>query len=169
MLTRILFLVAATLPALTACISNDTVSVARYRGAVARADENFMLDRRKCERFAGDAKDLCITEAKAVNTKMIASAKAEHLATAKARIESEREMIAADYSLAREKCNSFAGEFRRKCIMDAKDEHKKAEQEIDQKEKEFDQEWRAAVARCSELGGTYRSTCMAEARAKYGR
>ena len=30
-------------------------------------------------------------------------------------------------------------------------------------------QWKSAVAECAELAGTYRNTCMAEARAKYGR
>ncbi len=152
---------------LGACSTTQTST--EYKGAQARADQDYMLALRKCEALTGDAKSLCQVEAKAAEMRAVAEAKAKYVATTDAVIQAQKDKVAADHIVAREKCNSFGGDAKRACIAEAKTVRDGAIDEIDAVARRQEAEWKAAVAQCNELGGTYRATCMAEARAKHGR
>ena len=153
---------------LAAC-ATDSMGNAKYRATVARAHEDRMLALRECEKYAGDTKAMCRTEANTTRTKAVARAKAENLGTAEALMQAERDNVDADWNLAREKCNIYGGETRNECIAKARNARDAAYAEIDANEDKLHAQWKAAVAACMEKGGTYRSTCLAEASAKYGR
>jgi hypothetical protein len=163
-----LLLIAMSLLTFNAC-TTDSLGDAKYKAAVARADEDRMLALRDCERFAGDAKSMCRTEANIAQTKAIASAKAENLGTADALRQAELDNVDADWKLAKEKCNTFGGDARADCLAKARAARDGSIAEIQANADKQEAQWKSAVAECSELAGTYRSTCMAEARAKYGR
>jgi hypothetical protein len=101
-----------------------------YKARLARADANFALAKQECDDRAGNAKDVCVKEAKAAAVAARADAKAQ-MEIAKANItaidkgvEARREAAAdkrdADYAVAREKCEAFAGEVKSNCVSNAK-------------------------------------------------
>ena len=163
-----LLLIASAVFALNAC-TTDSLGDAKYKAAVARAHEDHMLALRDCEKFSGDAKSMCRTEAGIAQTKTVAGAKAENLGTAAALTQAERDNADADWILAKEQCNTFGGDTKTACLTKASASHEATIAEINVNADKQEARWKSAVAQCSELAGTYRSTCMAEARAKYGR
>ena len=168
MINTRLFLIAAMLFCVNAC-TTDSLGDAKYKAAVARAHEDRMLSLRQCEKFSGDAKSLCRTEANVNRTKAVAGAKAENLGTEEALIQAERDNVDADWGLAKEKCNTYGGDTKDKCVAEARSARDAAYAEIDNNADKLQAQWKGAVAACMEKAGTYRSTCLAEARAKYGR
>ncbi len=168
MINTRLLLIATTLLALNAC-TTDSLGDAKFKAAVARAHEDQMLALRDCEQFSGDAKSMCRTEANIAQKKTVATAKAENLGTAKALTQAELDNVDADWTLAKEKCNTFGGDAKTECLAKARAARNASVAEINANADKQESEWKSAVAQCSELAGTYRSTCMAEARAKYGR
>ena len=163
-----LLLIAVALFSVNAC-TTDSLGDAKYRAAVARAHEDRMLGLRQCEKFSGDAKSLCRTEANVNRTKAVAGAKAENLGTAEALIQAERDNVDGDWTLAKEKCNTYGGDTKVKCVADARAARDTSYAEIDANADKLQEQWKAAVAVCMDKAGTYRSTCLAEARAKFGR
>lgn len=168
MINTRLLLIAVALLSMNAC-TTDSLGNAKYNAAVARAHEDRMLALRSCEKFSGDAKSLCRTEANVNRTKAVAGAKAENLGTAEALIQAERDNVDADWVLAKEKCNTFGGDTKDKCVAEARRARDVSYAEIDANADKLQAQWKAAVSVCMEKAGTYRTTCLAEARAKYGR
>lgn len=113
----------------------------RYGVQVANADAAYLVAKQECDDKAGNAKDVCVTQAKAAQTAAKADAKArmkvsranataeEKSADAKtvakeqatdARKDAAAEKRAADYVVAKEKCDAFAGDARGTCMDEAK-------------------------------------------------
>ena len=95
----------------------------------------------KCDAAAGNTKDVCVKEAKAAETKAKADATAQMKTSdakavandkkaaansksletsAEARKEAAADKSDADYSVAKEKCDTFAGGARDTCLDQAK-------------------------------------------------
>lgn len=100
---------------------------ARYSGKaddqrkllVVRAETAYAVAKERCDDQAGNAKDVCVKEARAVETKALAEAKMNQKVDA-ARKESSTDMRAADYAVAIEKCDAMAGDAKASCIAAAK-------------------------------------------------
>jgi hypothetical protein len=100
---------------------------ARYSGKtsdqrkvlIVRAETAYAVAKEHCDDQAGNAKDVCVKEAKAVETKALAEARMDQKVDA-ARKESSADMRAADYAVAIEKCDATAGEAKENCIAAAK-------------------------------------------------
>jgi hypothetical protein len=79
----------------------------------------YSIAKEKCDDKAGNAKDVCVQEAKAVETKALADAK-----LGKEIVESKTDAAGdkrdADYKVAVEKCNALAGESKSSCVAAAK-------------------------------------------------
>ena len=86
---------------------------------VARAESTYAVAREKCDDMAGNVKDVCVTEAKAEQSKALASAKlGKDVGTA--RKAAAEDMNEADLKVAVEKCDALAGEAKDACIAAAK-------------------------------------------------
>ena len=103
---------------------------ARENARQARADANYEVAKEKCDDLAGNAKDVCVKEAKAALTKAKADAKVDRVAadtrkdsadkTAEAKREAASDKRDADYKVAIEKCDALAGAAKDTCVHDAK-------------------------------------------------
>ena len=92
---------------------------ARENARKARADANYNVAKEKCDDLAGNAKDVCVKEAKAALVKAKADAKVDRVAAdtrkdsatkqAEATQGSEHDKRDADYKVAIEKCDALAG------------------------------------------------------------
>lgn len=124
---------------------------AGYKVRVARAEADYALSREKCDDLAGNVKDVCTKEARAIAVTAKANALA-HMKTAKAhdaaydqaskaqgvadqktaqaqnkadelsaqaRNDAATEKRAADYAVAREKCDALAGDAKGTCLKEA--------------------------------------------------
>ena len=114
--------------------SRGDATKARRRRArtarMARADANYEVAKEKCDDLAGNAKDVCVKEAKAAHVKAKADAKVDRVAadssntavqkTAEARKDAAEDKRDADYKVAVEKCDALAGDAKDACVRDAK-------------------------------------------------
>ena len=87
--------------------------------AMARAQSSYAVAKEKCDDRAGNAKDVCVKEAKALEVKALADAKMVKK-VGEARTDAMQEKREADYKVAAEKCESLAGAAKASCMADAK-------------------------------------------------
>jgi F0F1-type ATP synthase membrane subunit b/b' len=108
---------------------------------MAKAESVYAVAHEKCDDLAGNAKDVCVKEAKANRTTSTADAKAqmktvqavssantdiaktretENKAISNARKDASSDKRDAGYSLAIEKCDVLAGTAKDQCVKDAK-------------------------------------------------
>lgn len=112
-----------------------------YKAQVAKAEADYAVANEKCDDQAGNDKDVCVKEAKAVETRIKADAEAkmktseanqtanEKSAEAgvkasaegtEARQEAATDKRDADYAVAKEKCDALEGDAEDRCVADAK-------------------------------------------------
>ncbi|MFM9915375.1 MAG: hypothetical protein ACKVOX_06180 [Rhizobacter sp.] len=85
----------------------------------AKAEAAYGVAKEKCDDLAGNPKDVCIKEAKAIETKALADAKMNKKIV-EAETDASRSKTDADYKVAAEKCDALAGDAKSGCISAAK-------------------------------------------------
>ena len=93
--------------------------------AVTRADTAYDVAKEMCDEKGGQAKDVCMTEAKASHTKALADAKMTKK-VGSAAADANDDKRDADYKVAAEKCDSLGGDAKAACINAAKVKFKKS-------------------------------------------
>jgi len=103
---------------------------ARESARIARADAVYEVAKERCDDLAGNPKDVCVKEAKAVHVKAKADAKVDRVASdtrrdsservAEAKREASSDKTEADYKVAIEKCDALAGDTKDVCVREAK-------------------------------------------------
>lgn len=96
---------------------------ARHKVRVTKAEAVHDVAREKCDDLAGNAKDVCVKDAKAALTRAKAEAGADRKASTTS--QASREKVAnvtraADYDAAVERCDSYAGETKTRCVVETK-------------------------------------------------
>lgn len=84
-----------------------------------RAQADYALAKEKCDDLEGNAKDVCVKEAKAVETKALVNAKSAK-EVVEIKKDAAQEKRDADYAVAAEKCDAMAGDAKTSCISAAK-------------------------------------------------
>jgi len=95
-----------------------------------RAEAQYKVAREKCDDLSGNAKDVCVKEAKAAETKAKAEVKADRRVaetrsdskerTTDARKDAAEASRDADYRVARERCDQFSGDAKDACMRDVR-------------------------------------------------
>ncbi|MDM5178235.1 hypothetical protein PO883_13640 [Massilia sp. DJPM01] len=88
------------------------------------AGATYDLDRVKCKALTGNDKDVCIQQAKATLIAAQADARADKKAI-EARTDARADKRTAEYKVAREKCDAFAGAAKDSCVSAAKSQYGK--------------------------------------------
>jgi hypothetical protein len=91
----------------------------RNKALVARAESNYSVAKEKCDDKAGNDKDVCVKEAKALEVRALADAKMGK-EMAEARKDASNDKRDADYKVALERCDSSAGDAKANCVSAAK-------------------------------------------------
>jgi hypothetical protein len=86
---------------------------------MAKAESAYAVAKEKCDDQAGNAKDVCVKEAKAVEVKALADAKLGKK-IGEARKEASDDKMDANYKVAVEKCDALAGDAKTGCVAAAK-------------------------------------------------
>lgn len=86
---------------------------------VARAETAYAVAKEKCDDLAGNAKDVCVKEAKAVEVKALADAKMVKT-VGTARTDAAADVNDANYKVALEKCDAMSGDAKSACVAAAK-------------------------------------------------
>lgn len=114
---------------------------AYYDARIVKADANYSIAKEKCDDMTGNSKDVCLLEAKSEEVAAKADAKA-HLKTSKAnkkadeatadarkeakensadaRQDANEDKRAAEFSVAKEKCEAYTGDVKDICMDNAK-------------------------------------------------
>lgn len=113
----------------------------RHQARIAKAEADYGVAKERCDDMAGNAKDVCVEQAQAAETtaKAYADARmktsdanaAANEKTSAARSDAKNEAAdarkdaaadarAAEYKVAKEKCDTFAGDVKDRCLGDAK-------------------------------------------------
>lgn len=110
--------------------AHENSSKHRYDVSVAKADAALAIANEKCDDLAGNVQDVCRKEAQSAEAAAKAEAErvmktADATATARdAKADASKESAAttqeAAYAVAKEKCDSLAGDAQSTCIKDAK-------------------------------------------------
>jgi len=88
------------------------------------ASANYDLDKVKCGALTGNDKDVCVQQAKATLIAAQADAKADKKAI-EARTDARDDKRTAQYKVALEKCDAFAGAVKDNCVSAAKTQYGK--------------------------------------------
>ncbi len=105
----------------------------RHQLAKAKADANYEVAREKCDDLSGNAKDVCVKDAKATHVREVEAAKvsdARHETNvtpeqkaadvSEAKKDAAQNVRKADYKAALERCDSLAGAAKDTCVANAK-------------------------------------------------
>ena len=96
---------------------NTTGSVARARKDIADAD--YEVAKAKCGTKTGNAKDVCITEAKSAKVATVENAVADKKIV-NALVDAQADKQTAEYKVAIEKCDAQTGAAKALCVSNAK-------------------------------------------------
>jgi hypothetical protein len=159
--------------------------------AIKAADAAYKADKEACNSLSGNAKDVCMEEAKGKEKVAKAEAKAAYDGTPKAREDARLARAEATYEVAKEKCDDMSGNQKDVCVKEAKAAYTKAkadakvdrvaadtsrkavEKTTDAKkeaaEDKREAEYKVAVEKCDSMSGNAKDACVREAKAKYNR
>jgi len=151
-----------------------------YNQTKASAKAAYDGDKKMCDAMAGNAKDICVAEAKAKRTRANENAEAEWKNTPKARQRALHEIAEADYKVAKERCDDKRGNEKDVCVKeakaamtkvmaDAKATKKGSEARMDAADDKRDANYKVAAEKCDALSGDAKSACMTSAKAKFGK
>jgi len=114
----------------------------RYKARMAKVDAAYAVGKEKCDDLAGNMKDVCVKETKAIHESGKADAKidkavgkenkksAENYVDAQKKVDKVQQnamedKMDANYKVALERCDSLAGAAKDKCAADAKTKYRK--------------------------------------------
>jgi hypothetical protein len=94
------------------------------RSRMKIADANYDVDKARCAALTGNDKDVCVKQAKSTLIAAQADAKADKKAI-EARTDARDDKRSAEYKVALEKCDAYAGAAKDSCVSSAKAQYGK--------------------------------------------
>ena len=180
--------IAAIMGALALPGVSHALSQAERDAEAKRLDTTYDDAKRRCDGLSGNAKDICMAEAKGARNVAKADLEARHTGTAKAQYDARVARADADHEVAKEKCDEYSGNSKDVCLMDAKAIHTRAmaDARVERESREAgnrsadrtadarreassdvrNAEYKAAVERCDALAGDAKDRCVADAKAR---
>jgi hypothetical protein len=115
---------SAALAAVHAEVSKEELSAEKQR-----IDSEYKAERKTCDAMQGNAKDVCVEQAK--GKQKVARAELDYKQDASERQRTKVESAKADaqYAVAKEKCDDLSGEQKDVCVKDAKAAKSRADAE----------------------------------------
>ncbi len=162
-----------------------------YTAAKTSADAQYKIDKDACASMSGNAKDICVAEAKGKEGIAKAEADAAYENTPKARESARVAHAQATHDVAIQKCDDLAGNPKDVCVKeasaalvkgkaDAKVDRVAADTRHDAAAKQADAskeanadkrdaEYKVAVEKCDALAGPAKDACVGSAKVQYGK
>ena len=176
-LNRVLEGVVIGLAVPTLALGAATTS-SEYSAAKDSANAAYKSARAQCDSMSGNAKDVCVAEAKGNLKKAKADAEARYKNTDKARRDAKIDAAEADYDVAKAKCDGKTGNDKDVCIkeakaietkakVDAKANEKVAAVKEDAREDKMNADYKVALEKCDSQSGPAKDACVSEAKARY--
>lgn len=175
-------------PAAVLCVSllawtaaqAQTMSKPNYKADKARISETYTADKAACHSQSGNAKDVCLEEAK--GKEKVARAELEFSYSGKATDKNKLLVVKAKvaYDIAKEKCDDLAGNAKNVCVQEAKAVEQKAladakmgkeigEAKKDAAAEKMDADYKVAIEKCDALAGDAKANCVTAAKGKFGK
>ena len=166
---------------------------AEHKAQNDRIETDYKASRDKCGSLNGNAKDICVSEAKGMEKVAKAELEAQYKPSAKNEVKVREAKADAAYDTAKEKCDDQTGNAKDVCVKDAKAAHtaamgaakvadagmgkttganaktaKVAEARQEATADTRKAEYAAAKERCDAMSGNAKDACVADAKTKYG-
>lgn len=153
---------------------------AAYAQAKDRAEADYKAARARCNAITGNPKDVCVAEADAARVRTREEASALYQNTLKAFTQSRLKIADANYDLDKAKCGALAGNDKDVCIKqakstliasqaDARADKKAIEARADARDDKMTAEYKVAREKCDAFAGATKDSCVAAAKAQYGK
>jgi hypothetical protein len=175
----------------TSKTTSTPMSKDSYTMAKKNADAQYKIDQDACSSLNGNAKDICVAEAKGKDNVAKAEAEAGYKNTAKARENARIAHAQANYDVAIEKCDDLTGNPKDVCIKEAKAAlvkakanakvdrvatdtrkdagRKQADARKDANADKRDADYKVAIEKCDALAGPAKDACISNAKVQYGK
>ena len=176
-LARAVALAVATLT--LAAGANAAGDKTAYDSAKASAKASYESATKTCDGMSGNAKDVCVLEAKAARVKTDEEAEAAYKNTPKAREHATHEIAEANYKVAKERCDDKTGNDKDVCVKvakaaltrakaDAKVTRVSTDARVEASKDKREADYKVAAEKCNAMTGDARRACVKDAKAKYG-
>ncbi len=151
-----------------------TISKTEYDATTTRVDADYKADEKACAALAGNAKDVCIEQAKA--KQKVALAELEYQYSGKPDDQNKVLVAKAEsaYDVAKEKCDDKAGNDKDVCVKQAEAAKTKAladakvsEAKTDAAQAKRNADYKVALEKCDALSGSAKESCIATAKSNY--
>jgi hypothetical protein len=171
--------------------AQQSLSKADYEQAIKNADAQYKSANDACKSLSGNAKDVCAAEAAGNRKVAKAEAEAAYKGTPKTREAARVARADANYEVAKEKCDDFAGNPKDVCVQEAKSALVKAKADAkvdrvatdtnreaaanqasarqDAAEEKREADLKLALEKCDALAGAAKEACVNNAKARYGK
>ena len=168
-----------------------TMSKDAYDAEMKRISSDYKAAKEQCAPLSGNAKDICVEQAKGKEKVAKADAVASYKGTEKARYDARVARAEADYAVAKEKCDDSSGNAKDVCVKEAKAGQVKAKADAkvahvandtsreamakrndarkDATEDKRDADYKVAVEKCDSLSGDPKDQCVKNAKIRYGK
>jgi hypothetical protein len=156
----------------------NNYSKAVYDKAKDEVKATYKAERDSCDKMSGNAKDICVEEAK--GHEKIALAQLDYNNTGKPddQMKVNEAMYESRYAVAKERCDDMAGDRKDVCMREAKTTYEKskadakankkiAEAQDDANKDKMKADYKLARERCDSLAGDPKDACIASAKARY--
>lgn len=172
-------------------LASASMSKDNYALVKKNADAQYKVDKDACSTLSGNAKDICVAEAKGKDNVAKAEAEAAYQNTPKARESARVARAQANYNVAVEKCDDLAGNLKDVCVKEAKADLvkgkanakvdrvaadtrqdaavKQADARKDATEDKRNAEYNVAKEKCDALAGAAKAACVSNAKTQYGK
>jgi len=157
-----------------------TMTKADYNADKTRISADYKADKAACAGQAGNAKDICVEQAKA--KEKVARAELEYAYTGKSSDRNKVLVTKAEsaYAVAKEKCDDQTGNAKDVCVKEAKAVEIKAladakmgkkigAAKTDAAEDKRDADYNVAMQKCDGLSGDAKTTCVTAAKSRFGK
>lgn len=158
--------------------AHAAITKAEHKAAIDNAETAYKSAKATCGSLAGNAKDVCIAEAKVEKTYAIAKSNGDFKNTAKAIYDGRKDVASAEYDLAKTKCAAKAGNDKDVCIKeakaievraqaDAKAGTKISEARADASDAKRTANYKVAIEKCDAFNGDIKDKCVKEAKTRF--
>jgi hyperosmotically inducible protein len=106
-----------------ASAADTRTDTATYRSMTQKADADYKLAAAQCKDMSGNARSLCMEEAKVTRARADLAAVTDYNNTLKGRGKARTDLADADYALAKVKCSDTSGAEKDSCMSNARAVH----------------------------------------------
>jgi hypothetical protein len=156
----------------------ETISKDTYRLAKDDIKAIYTKDQQACNALSGNAKDLCVKQAKAQESVAMANLEFQHTGSEKDRKDYLEARYESKYEVAKEMCDDQAGNNKDVCVAQAKAARDKSKADMkadlaivgaldDAQEARLKADYGVAKERCDSLAGDAKNVCVASAKARF--